>query len=244
MPVNTEKFHSWFTEGPYITKIEPEKSALLIIDMTYICTHREYGVGAILKSKNAEGTGQYFYDRIEKELIQNQNKLAAFFREHGMPVVFLTFSPVRKDAKDLYPLGYIADLESRKYQTDLFSTENNDLDIMGIREELNVQEEDMVINKLSSGAFYTSNLDATLRNMGIKTLFFTGVCTNMCVESTAREAVDRGYNAIIIEDACATYKKEWQDATCEIFEMIFGAVFSTDEVLSDYPWDDWSAYEL
>jgi len=239
-----EKFKSWFTEGPYITKVEPERSALLVIDMTYISAHRDYGVGAILKTKGAEATGQYFYDRIENELIPNQSQLIDFFRGHEMPVIFMTFSPTRKDARDLYPLGYIADLESRKHDTDLFSTEDSDLDIMGVRDDLDMQEGDMLINKLSSGAFYTSNLDATLRFMGIKTLFFTGVCTNMCVESTAREAVDRGYNAVIIEDACATYKQEWQEATCEIFEMIFGAVFSTEEVISEYPWDTWSAYEL
>ncbi|MCL1896010.1 MAG: cysteine hydrolase [Clostridiales bacterium] len=244
MPINLEKFQSWFTDGPYLTRVKPESSALLIVDMTYICCDREYGVGAILKAKGAEAAGEYFYDRIDSLLIPNQNKLAAFFREKGIPVIYLTFSSARKDARDLYPLGLIADMESKRHETDLFSAKNAGIDIMGIVGGLDVLEGDMAINKLSSGAFYTSNLDATLRNMGIKTLFFAGVCTNMCVESTAREAVDRGYNAIIIEDACATYKKEWQEATCEIFEMIFGAVLTADEVMSEYPWDKWPGYDL
>lgn len=241
MPVDYRMFDEWITNGPCITKIHPESSALIIVDMTYISGHRDYGVGEILKSKNTR-FGDYFYDRIDQMLLPNQNKLAEFFRAKGMPVIFLTFAPVRPDAKDLYPLGQVAELESRSRKIDLFNTDNQK--ILGIREELEVKEGDMVINKLSSGAFYTSAFDATLRNMGVRTLFFTGVCTNMCVESTAREAVDRGYNAILIDDATATYKPEWQQSTCEIFSLIFGATFNTQDVIDEYPWSEWGKYEL
>lgn len=241
MPVDYRMFDEWITNGPCITKIHPESSALIIVDMTYISSHRDYGVGAILKSKNTN-SGNYFYDRVENLLIPNQNKLADFFRSHHMPVIFLTFAPTRKDSRDLYPLGQVADIESRKKSIDLFNTDNQK--ILGVVEELKIKENDMVINKLSSGAFYTSALDAMLRNMGMKTLFFTGVCTNMCVESTAREAVDRGYNAILIDDATATYRAEWQKSTCEIFSLIFGATVDTQDVTDEYPWSDWGKYDL
>lgn len=241
MPVDYRMFDEWITNGPCITKIYPESSALIIVDMTYISSHRDYGVGAVLKSKKTN-LGDYFYDRVEQMLIPNQNKLADFFREKGMPVIFLTFAPVRSDVRDLYPLGQVADIESRKREIDLFNAENQK--ILGVVEELKIEEGDMVINKLSSGAFYTSALDATLRNMGMKTLFFTGVCTNMCVESTAREAVDRGYNAILVDDATATYKPEWQKSTGEIFSLIFGATFQTADVMREYPWSDWGKYDL
>lgn len=239
MPVDLSIFDEWITNGPCITRIEPEKSALIIVDMTYISSHREYGVGAVLKSKGTD-FGDYFYDRVEDMVLPNQEKLAAFFRGKGIPVIFLTFSPVRADARDLYPLGRITDRDSRKDGIDLFNTENHKA--IGIREELSVEPGDMVINKLSSGAFYTSNLDATLRNMEIKTLFFTGVCTNMCVESTAREAVDRGYNAILVDDACATYKEEWQRNTAEIFQLIYGVTCNTQDVVDEYPWNLWARY--
>lgn len=234
MPIDFKKFDKWFTHRPYFTEIVPEKTALVIVDMTYISAHEDYGVGEILKYKNASETGRYFYDRVENTLIPNQKKLADFFRKNNMPVIYLTFSPIRKDGKDLYPLGQITQRENEKIGIGFFDAENEK--ILGIREELEVKEEDMVINKLSNGAFYTSSFDAALRNMGITTLFFAGVCTNMCVESTAREAVDRGYNVILIDDATATYKEEWQRATCEIFEMIFGTCVNTEDVIADYPW--------
>ncbi|MEI6101586.1 MAG: isochorismatase family cysteine hydrolase [Eubacteriales bacterium] len=241
MPIDYRMFDEWITNGPCITKIHAESSALIIVDMTYISSGRNAGVGEILKSKKTD-FGNYFYDRCEQFLIPNQNKLAEFFRASNMPVIFLTFSPVRRDARDLYPLGQVAEIESRNRAIDLFNTDNKK--IMGIVDELKIVEGDMVINKLSSGAFYTSPLDATLRNMGIKTLFFTGVCTNMCVESTAREAVDRGYNAILIDDATATYKPEWQKSTCEIFSLIFGATFNTQDVIDEFPWSEWGKYDL
>lgn len=241
MPFDYSMYDEWFTYGPYLSKVYPKSSALIIVDMTYISSHRDYGVGAILKSKNTNA-GDYFYDRVEKMLIPNQNRLADFFREQGMPVIFLTFAPGRADGKDLYPLGQISDIESQKNNLDLFVAE--DEKTLGVVDELKMCEGDMLINKLSSGAFYTSNLDATLRFMGIKTLFFTGVCTNMCVESTAREAVDRGYNAILIDDATATYRESWQKSTCEIFNLIFGVTVNTNDVIGEYPWSEWGKYDL
>ena len=77
--------------------------------------------------------------------------------------------------------------------------------------------------------------------MGIETLFFTGVGTNMCVESTLREAVDRNYNCIIVEDACATYDQESHNATIKIIGDVFGKARSTDRVIKEYPW---KIYEL
>ncbi len=241
MPFDYSMYDEWFTNGPYISKVYPKSSALIIVDMTYISSHRDYGVGAILKAKNTNA-GDYFYDRVENMLIPNQNRLADFFREKRMPVIFLTFAPNRADGKDLYPLGQISDMESCENDLDLFTADNKR--VLGVVDELKMREGDMLINKLSSGAFYTSNIDATLRFMGIKTLFFTGVCTNMCVESTAREAVDRGYNAVLVDDATATYRESWQRSTCEIFNLIFGVTVNTKDVLEEYPWKGWGKYDL
>tara|TARA_R100000030_G_scaffold77176_1_gene60076 strand:- start:1009 stop:1179 length:171 start_codon:yes stop_codon:yes gene_type:complete len=53
----------------------------------------------------------------------------------------------------------------------------------------------------------------------------------MCVETTAREAADRGYAVTIVEDACATTHKELHDSTVKNFSRFFGKVRSTEEVL-------------
>jgi nicotinamidase-related amidase len=63
-------------------------------------------------------------------------------------------------------------------------------------------------------------------------LFMVGVSTNMCVETTAREAADRGYAVTLVEDACATTHKELHEGTMRNFARFFGKVRATDEVLA------------
>jgi nicotinamidase-related amidase len=92
---------------------------------------------------------------------------------------------------------------------------------------------ELVINKTTYSAFTSTGIDQTLRNMGITDLVFCGVGTNVCVESTARDASDRGYRCVMVEDACATYIEELHDATLLAFGLWFGRVKSADEVIKE-----------
>jgi nicotinamidase-related amidase len=60
----------------------------------------------------------------------------------------------------------------------------------------------------------------------------TGVSTNTCVETTARDASDRGFESILVEDACASFDEASHVATLRIFARMFGEVLTTDEVLA------------
>ena len=60
-----------------------------------------------------------------------------------------------------------------------------------------------------------------------------GVSTNMCVETTAREAADRGYKVSLIENACATTHEKLHEGTITNFQRLFGRVISTDEALAE-----------
>lgn len=75
-------------------------------------------------------------------------------------------------------------------------------------ETLAIQPEDIVITKHRISAFYNTSLEAILRANHIDTLILSGVSTNMVIESTAREAHDRDYRVIILEDACAAATHE------------------------------------
>lgn len=229
-------FDSWITSGPGLYSFNPSECALLVIDMVYICAHPDYGVGRRLKAKGSD-FGSYHYGRLQNTVIPNIQRLLEFSRKNGVEVIYLTFGPQKANSADLYPLGRLEEIRSRN---DGASFDASNLKSMSILDEIAPQKDELVINKLSSGAFASSNIDAVLRNMRLSTLFFTGVCTNMCVESTAREATDRGYNGIIIDDACSTYTQRGHDATLEIFELIYGKVARTEDVISEYPWDGWS----
>jgi biuret amidohydrolase len=82
---------------------------------------------------------------------------------------------------------------------------------------------EIVMNKVSSGAFNGSDLDALLRRLGIDTLIVTGLVTASCVESTIRGAADCGYNVFVASDACA----DWTDQQHELSLAILGRWFAT-----------------
>jgi len=71
-----------------------------------------------------------------------------------------------------------------------------------------------------------------VRNMGLETLVVTGMATDMCVETTARDAADRGYNVIVVEDAVATFFAEHHRAALSALARVYAQVWSTDRVLS------------
>ena len=64
---------------------------------------------------------------------------------------------------------------------------------------------DIVVTKRQWGAFHGTDLDLILRNRGIDTVIITGICTNVCCETTAREANMRDYKVFFISDATATF---------------------------------------
>ncbi len=98
--------------------------------------------------------------------------------------------------------------------------------------ELDAQPCDLRITKRQWGAFYGTELDLQLRRRGIRTIVLAGIATNIGVESTARDAFERGYNQVLVEDAMASMAAEMHDfAVQSIFPMI-GLVRSTEEVLA------------
>jgi nicotinamidase-related amidase len=91
---------------------------------------------------------------------------------------------------------------------------------------------DIVITKRQWGAFYGTDLDLQLRRRGVRTLVYGGIATNFGVESTARDAYERGFEQVFVEDAMSGLTPEaHQFAVTTIFPRI-GRVRSTDEVLS------------
>jgi nicotinamidase-related amidase len=84
-----------------------------------------------------------------------------------------------------------------------------------------------VIDKPGKGAFYQTDLELMLHNRGIDTLFVAGVTTEVCVNTTVREANDRGFRCIVISDCCASYFPHFHDAGLAMIKAqggIFGSV--------------------
>ncbi|MFI3037514.1 cysteine hydrolase [Atlantibacter hermannii] len=92
-----------------------------------------------------------------------------------------------------------------------------------------------IIDKPGKGAFYATDLHLILQARGIKSLIICGVTTEVCVQTTSREANDRGYEVLIPEDCCASYFPEFHRAALEMIKAqgaIVGWVSDADAVIN------------
>jgi ureidoacrylate peracid hydrolase len=93
---------------------------------------------------------------------------------------------------------------------------------------------DLRVRKVTYSAFMpgSSDIDAQLKARGIDTVLIAGTATNVCCESSARDAMLRDYRVIMLSDGNATWTDEEHAATMNSFAMFFGDVMSTDEALA------------
>ena len=98
--------------------------------------------------------------------------------------------------------------------------------------ELEPQISDIVITKRQWGAFYGTELDLQLRRRGVDTIVLCGIATNVGVESTARDAFERGYQQVFVEDAMAAREADDHRHTVKSLFTRIGRIRSTAEVLA------------
>ncbi len=92
-----------------------------------------------------------------------------------------------------------------------------------------------VITKPGKGAFYNTNLEFLLKTHDITHLILGGVTTEVCVQTTMREANDRGYECLLVEDATESYFPDFKQATLEMVRAqggIVGWTATTDQVIA------------
>jgi ureidoacrylate peracid hydrolase len=96
--------------------------------------------------------------------------------------------------------------------------------------EIRPLSDEVIVTKHRYGAFEGSDLDLVLRSQKIRTVVMTGVATNVCVETTARQAFLRDYYVVFTNDCTATYSKIDHDATLRNIDAYFGQVASAEEI--------------
>jgi biuret amidohydrolase len=94
---------------------------------------------------------------------------------------------------------------------------------------------EVVIDKPGKGAFFATDLELILRDRGIKTLMVCGVTTEVCVNTTVREANDRGYECVVLSDCVGSYFPDFQRMALEMIKAqggIFGWVSDSKRALA------------
>lgn len=205
-------------------RLDPARTALIVVDMQYATGSRTEGLG---KKMTREGTEEYVrerFDRIEQVVVPNIQRLLAFFRQHRLHVIYLVIGSEHPDLLDM-PL-HMRKL-ARETNNRVGTRENEIID------ELKPRPGELVLRKTTVSAFTSTGLEVTLHAMGIESLVFTGVSTNMCVDTTARDAADRGFGCLLVEDCCGAAKMAYHDAAIVTFQRLFGRVASLDEVVAE-----------
>ena len=181
--------------------LDPKQTALVVIDMQRGIMQRQT------------------LPHAASDVLARCARLAKQFRAVGAPVVLVNVS-------------YSPSGEDRLNQpTDAPLMGNPDAGWDELSPELGRTDRDILITKRQWGAFYGTALDLHLRRRGIRTIVIAGIATNFGVESTARDAYERSYALVFVEDAMAGLTAEAHTfAITTIFSRI-GRVRSTEDVL-------------
>jgi nicotinamidase-related amidase len=209
---------------PFAFPARPDQLALIVIDM-----QRDFaepgGFGASLGND---------VGRITR-IVPDVKRLIQGFRDAGLPVIH-TMECHRSDLSDLPPA---------KRNRGNPSLRIGDEGPMGrvlivgepgtaILPELAPIDGEIVIEKPGKGAFYATELGEVLKARGISQLVFAGVTTEVCVQTTMREANDRGYECLLAEEATESYFPEFKDAAIAMIRAqgaIVGWTAHVDDIL-------------
>lgn len=107
-----------------------------------------------------------------------------------------------------------------------------------IIDELAPEAGEPIIDKPGKGSFYATDLDLILRRRGVENLVMTGITTDVCVHTTMRDANDRGYECLLLEDCCGATDQGNHDAAVKMVKMqggVFGAVSTAADLIAALP---------
>jgi nicotinamidase-related amidase len=168
---------------------------------------------------------------IAQEVVPNVNRLAAAVRRAGGKVVWIQNFAPWESVK-----SWSVAMERYTEDKRLTRLRQMQKDHHGFQlwPDLDVRPEDERVIKRRYSAFIqgSSNIENVLKDNGIETIIVTGVATNVCCESTARDAMMLNFRTLMVSDGCATATDAEHAATLGGFYLYFGDVQTTDEVVA------------
>ncbi len=226
-----ETLPNWIMPWPTF-EVDWTRAGLLIIDYQNYSSNPDTGIAKMLRGQFPE-VADYYVPRITDITIPNTRRLLDRFRKNGREVVYTRHGALLPDGRDMILRRRVRDDDSLKTtnQPTLWSKGSFEHEVIS---ELEPQPGELIIDKNASSAFNGTGIDQLLRNLQLDSLVLTGMATDMCVETTARDAADRGYNVIVVDDATATFFHEHHEHALSALARVFTQVWNTDCVLDAF----------
>lgn len=191
--------------------IDPERTAVINVDM-----QRCFVEGTPIASPKG------------RSLLPRINTLLRACRDAGILIIH-TRGWMRPDGSNA---GIMAELVP-PFIVALYTEGNQSAEF---HDDLEVGDNDIVLNKPRYGAFHGTDLELILRSRGIDTVIISGIATNICCETTAREAAQRDFRVIFLSDGTATTEMngvpadDLQRATCASLGMVFAKIATVEQI--------------
>jgi len=202
------RFH-WFDQ------LDPTRTAFVVIDMQQ--TFCEPGSPAEVPKS--------------REIVPGINRFTHDLRERGVPVIWVLHANTHRDGISDWEVffNHVVSDEVRTRTIDSLAPGRQQ-----VWPELEVAHQDVTLikNRYSALIPGSSSLERVLRNLGVDTVLIGGTKTNVCCESTGRDAMMMDFNVVMVEDCCAALSDEEHQASLETFIQQFGDVLTSTEVLA------------
>ncbi len=196
---------------PDALNLNPKSSALILIDM----------INAVAKGGNEP---PYNVPPNRQGVIDNFVRLVAHCREVGTPIIYITTyrrpdnSDAPKTVADVGGGGGVPMLEGTR--------------AVEVIDELAPQPGDYIVVKPRFSAYYGTNIEGILKDLGTETILVGGISTQRSVEGTARDAKNRDTQCVVVSDCCTAGEEDVHQMTIEHVLPLLVRVRTTDEVIA------------
>ena len=212
---------------PEPISLDTERTALIVVDMQNAFAKK----GGMLDILGA-------FNEVRANLaIINSKRIIEVFRHKSMPVIYLrmTYGPDLAgaggpDSPNYWKESGLRAMRQRpEWKGKFLTIDTWDWEII---DELKPLPVETVINKSRYSGFVKTELDSVLKSHKIKYIVFIGIATNVCVESTLRDAYFHEYFPVLVGDACSNIGPDFiQEATIWNVTSVFGWVTATDSLI-------------
>jgi ureidoacrylate peracid hydrolase len=199
----------------WFTRLDPAKTALLVIDMqSTFCMP-----GAPGEVPAARG------------IVPNINRLSARLRAMGVPVFWIVHANTLHEGRSDWEVFFnhvVRNPDVRRRMAESLAPARQQ-----VWKDLQTDPADITLvkNRYSALAHGASTLERVLRSLGVDTVLVAGTKTNVCCDSTARDAMMLDFKSVLLADCCAALSDDEHLASLETFIQQFGDVMSADEAL-------------